>query len=103
MIHGLVAAKTSVGGKVDAVRSVAHLHAVHGLSDLVQVVGRAERLQADVGQLQLLLSQLVLQLKDDLGFGLGALAQPAVGITHREAGGRVELEGRGEGGGGASP
>lgn len=52
------------------------------------MVGGAERLQADVGQLQLLLSQLVLQLEDDLGLGLGALAQPAVGITHREAGGR---------------
>lgn len=95
MIHDLVAAKASVAGKVDAVSSVAHLHAIHGLSDLVQVVGGAERLQADVSQLQLLLSQLVLQLEDDLGLGLGALTQPAVGITHREAGGREEFEGRG--------
>lgn len=91
----LLQLKKSVEGKVDAVCSVAHLHAIHGLSDLVQVVGRAERLQADVSQLQLLFSQLVLQLEDDLGLGLGALAQPAAGITHREAGGRVEFEGRG--------
>lgn len=59
-----------------------YLHAVHGLSDLVQVVGRAERLQADVRQLELLLSQLVLQLEDDLRLRLCALAQPATGL-HR--------------------
>lgn len=61
-----------------------YLHAVHGLSDLVQVVSRAKRLQADIRQLELLLPQLVLQLEDDFGLGLGALAQPATGITHRE-------------------
>lgn len=61
-----------------------HLHAVHGLSDLVQVVGGAKRLQADVCQLELLLPQLVLQLKDDFSLSFGAFAQPANGVTHRE-------------------
>lgn len=103
MIPDLGPGKTSAVGKVAAVHSVTHLHAIHGLSDLVQVVGRAERLQADVSQLQFLLSQLVLQLEDDLCLGLSALTQPAVGITHREAGGREEFAGRGRVAIGASP
>lgn len=61
-----------------------HLHAVHGLSYLVQMVGRAERLQANIRQLELLLPQFVLQLEDDFRLGFGAFAQPASGITHRE-------------------
>lgn len=48
------------------------------------MVGGAQRLQADVCQLQLLLPQLVLQLEDNLGLGFGAFAQPATRITHRE-------------------
>lgn len=43
-------------------RAESHLHAVHGFSDLIQVVGRAKCLQPDVCQLELLLPQLVLQL-----------------------------------------
>src|SRR4029434_10578224 len=77
----------------------AHLHAVHGLPDLVQVVSGAERLQADIGQLELLLPQLVLQLQDDLGLGLRALAQPAGHTPEREQGGereRVVTRGMGE-------
>lgn len=65
-------------------RQRAHLHAVHGLSDLVQVVGGAEGLQADVRQLQLLFPEFVLQLEHDLRLGLGALAQPGV-----KQGGRI--------------
>lgn len=55
-------------------------------------MGGAQRLQADVCQLELLLPQLVLQLEDDLGLGFGAFAQPATGITHREEeeGGHLE-------------
>lgn len=55
-----------------------HLHAVHGLSDLVQVVSGAEGLQTDVRQLQLLFPEFVLQLEHDFRLGLGALAQPAI-------------------------
>lgn len=40
-------------------------------------MGGAERLQADVCQLELLLSQLVLQLQDDFSLGLSAFTQPA--------------------------
>lgn len=64
-----------------------HLHAIHGLSDLVQVVGGAERLQADVCQLELLLPQFVLQLQDDFSLGFGALAQPAI-RDYTQGGGR---------------
>ena len=35
-----------------------HLHAVHGLPELVQLVGGAEGLQAYVSQLHLLVSEL---------------------------------------------
>lgn len=56
--------------------TIPHLHAIHGFPDLVQVVGRTQRLQPDVGQLEFFLPQLVLELQDDLGLGFGALAQP---------------------------
>lgn len=48
------------------------------------MVGGAECLQADVRQFELLLSQLVLELEDDLRLCLGAFTQPATGITHTE-------------------
>lgn len=66
-----------------------HLHAIHGLTDLVQVVGGAKCLQTNVRQLELLLPQLVLQLEDDLSLGLGAFTQPVTGITHTHGGGGV--------------
>ena len=68
-------------------RAQSHLHAVHGLSDLVQVVGGAQRLQADVCQLELLLPKLVLQLEDGFRLGLGAFAEPAT-RDYTQGGGR---------------
>lgn len=50
-----------------------HLHPVHGLPQLVQLVCRAEGFQADVGQLHLLVSQLVSELHDRLSFTVHAL------------------------------
>ena len=39
-----------------------HLHSVHGLAELLQLVGRRQRLQADVGQLHVLLMKRHLEL-----------------------------------------
>lgn len=50
-----------------------HLHPVHGLPELVELVGRAECFQADVRQLHLLVSQLISELHDCLGFAIHAL------------------------------
>lgn len=52
---------------------ISHLHPVHGLPELVQLVGRAEGFQTDVCQLHLLVSQLISQLHDRLGFTIHAL------------------------------
>ena len=59
------------------------LHAVHGLPELVQLVGGAQGLQADVGQLHLLVSQLAAQLHDRFGVGVPALRDPAEKNTKR--------------------
>ncbi len=48
------------------------------------MVGGAKCLKADVCQLELLLSQLVLQLEDDFSLSFRAFTQPATGITQRE-------------------
>lgn len=50
-----------------------HLHPVHGLPELVELVCRAEGFQADVCQLHLLVSQLISELHDRLGFTIHAL------------------------------
>lgn len=61
----------------------AHLHPVHGLPQLVELVRGAERFQADVGQLHLLVPQLVPELHDRLGLTVDALG---------DAGGRGAAE-----------
>lgn len=52
------------------------------------MVSGAKGLKTDVRQLQLLLPKFVLQLQHDFRLGLGALAQPAVGM--KQGGRKVE-------------
>ena len=59
------------------------LHAVHGLPELVQLVGGAQGLQTDVGKLHLFVSQLAAQLHDRLSLGVPALGDPAEKNTKR--------------------
>lgn len=55
------------------IRLGSHLHPVHGLPELVELVGGAEGFQADVCQLHLLVSQLIPELHDCLGLTVHAL------------------------------
>lgn len=55
----------------------ADLHAVHGLPELVQLMGGAERLQPDVRQLHLLLPELAAQLHHRLRLAVQTLRQSA--------------------------
>lgn len=57
--------------------AAAHLHPVHGLPQLVQLVGRAQGFQANVRQLHLLVPQLVPQLHHRLGLAVRALRDTA--------------------------
>jgi len=41
-----------------------HLHAVDGVSQVVELVRRRQRLQSNVGQFEVLLTQLLLQVGD---------------------------------------
>lgn len=59
-----------------------HLHPVHGFTELVQLVGRAEGFQANVRQLHLLVPQLVPQLHHRLCLAVRALRNAA---GHRPA------------------
>lgn len=52
------------------------------------MVSGAKGLKTDVRQLQLLLPKFVLQLEHDFRLGLGALAQPGVGM--KQGGRKVE-------------
>lgn len=56
--------------------SSSDLHAVHGLSELVQLMRRAESLQTDIGQLHLLLPELTAQLHHRLRLAVQTLRQP---------------------------
>ena len=62
-----------MAGTAPPLQPGAHLHPVHGLPQLVQLVSRAEGFQADVGQLHLLVSQFVSELHDRLSFAVHAL------------------------------
>lgn len=58
---------------------LAYLHPVHRLPQLVELVGGAQGLQADISQLHLFVSQLISQLHDRLSLTVSAFRNPGLG------------------------